>query len=145
MDIPQPEFPFRHHTPIQVRFADTDLLGHVNNSIYLQYMDLGKTAYFSDTAPGPVNWRNVNVVVVNINCNFYSPTILGEPIEVLTQTTHIGEKSLRLEQRVINTSTGQVKCAATTIMAGFNPATGQSQPIADEWRHSIAAFEQRTV
>lgn len=144
MNIPEPQFPFRHSTPVQVRFADTDLLGHVNNSIYLQYMDMGKTAYFTAAAPGDIDWRHVNIVVVNINCDFLAPTTLGEPVEVLTQTTRIGDKSLALEQRVVNSATGQVKCAARTIMAGFNPATGESQPIADEWRRSISHFEQRT-
>ena len=35
-----------HNTPIQIRFNDIDQLGHATNSVYQQYFDLGKMAYF---------------------------------------------------------------------------------------------------
>ena len=32
---------FRHTLPLQLRFNDIDLLGHVNNSVYFSFYDLG--------------------------------------------------------------------------------------------------------
>ncbi len=46
MDIPQPSHPFLHRTPAQTRFNDYDLLGHLNNNIYLVLADMGKAGYF---------------------------------------------------------------------------------------------------
>ena len=41
------ETPIFHHTlPLQLRFNDVDLLGHVNNSVYFAFYDLGKSRYF---------------------------------------------------------------------------------------------------
>ena len=37
---------FRHTLPLQLRFNDIDLLGHVNNSVYFSFYDLGKARYF---------------------------------------------------------------------------------------------------
>lgn len=37
---------YRHHQPIQLRFNDIDMLGHVNNTLYFEYMDMAKTRYF---------------------------------------------------------------------------------------------------
>ncbi len=51
MDIPQPSHPFLHRTPAQTRFNDYDLLGHLNNNIYLVLADMGKAGYFRDAAP----------------------------------------------------------------------------------------------
>ena len=36
--VPQPQCPFRHLTEVQTRFNDFDMLGHLNNSVYLQFM-----------------------------------------------------------------------------------------------------------
>ena len=33
---------FRHTLPLQLRFNDIDLLGHVNNSVYFSFYDAGK-------------------------------------------------------------------------------------------------------
>lgn len=142
--VPEPAYPFRHKLPLQLRFNDIDMLGHVNNNAYLSYMDLGKAAYFESVMPG-FDLRNVGVVIVNLNCDYVAESYMYEPLEVLTQTTAIGEKSLRLEQRVINSATGQVKCIARTIMAGFDPKTRHSAPISDEWRNALSAFENREL
>ena len=37
-DYPPPEG-FRHGVPIQVRWADLDAMGHVNNAKYLTYLE----------------------------------------------------------------------------------------------------------
>ena len=42
---PEVEFEFRHRQPVQIRFNDIDIFGHLNNSVYLQFMDLGKAEY----------------------------------------------------------------------------------------------------
>ena len=34
---------FKHSVPVQLRFNDADALGHVNNSVYFTFYDLGKT------------------------------------------------------------------------------------------------------
>ena len=36
---------FRFFTPIQVRFSDTDQLGHINNVSYFSYFEYGRIAY----------------------------------------------------------------------------------------------------
>jgi acyl-CoA thioesterase FadM len=48
-----------------------------------------------------------------------------------------------MEQRVVNASTGDVKCIAHTIMVSFDPETRQSAPISEEWRSALSAFEKR--
>lgn len=141
--VPQPEAPFFHCQPLQIRFNDIDMLGHLNNGIYLQFMDLGKARYFNAVMPEKVDWHHINVVVVNINVNFYSPTYLDENIAVMTAVVAMSQRSFTMEQRIVNTDTGDVKCVARTIMAGFDMATAQSAPIDKTWVDAISAYEQR--
>lgn len=143
--VPEASHPYRHVTPIQIRFNDIDMIGHINNNAYLEYMDIGKTAYFNAVKPELVNWKNINVVIVNINCDFFSPGYIKEPIAVLTTATSISPRSLKLEQRVINIETGDVKCIGRTIMAGFDPTTAQGAEIEMEWVKAISLFEERDL
>ena len=41
------EIQFNHTLPIQLRFNDVDKFGHVNNTVYFSFYDLGKTEYFA--------------------------------------------------------------------------------------------------
>lgn len=143
--VPEATQPFRHVTPIQIRFNDIDMIGHINNNAYLEYMDLGKTAYFNAIKPDLVNWKHINVVIVNINCDFFSPGYIKEPIAVLTTVTSISQRSVKLEQRIINMETGDVKCIGRTVMAGFDPKTAQGAEIDPEWVKVICSYEEREL
>ncbi|MDE6391427.1 MAG: acyl-CoA thioesterase, partial [Duncaniella sp.] len=75
-----------YKTPVQLRFSDLDPLGHVNNSVYFTLMDLAKARYFIDALGHDVDLSKAGVVVVNVNCDFFAPTLFGEEIEVVTRT-----------------------------------------------------------
>ena len=143
MQVPESPYPFHLSTPVQQRFNDLDSLGHVNNSTYMQYMDLGKIDYFSHVLGDLFTARRESLVIVNINCQFYHETRFGEPVAVLTRADSIGERSIILEQRVVNPDTAQVKATARVVMAGFNISEDSGMPIPDAWRSAISAFEQR--
>lgn len=130
---------------MQIRFNDIDLLGHLNNAVYIQFFDLGKSRYFQDVLPEAVDWKHINIVVANINCDFYSPTYITEPIAVLTTVTRMGEKSFTLEQRIVNSDSGDVKCVCRTVMVGFDLATGKSAPIDPVWIAALETYEQRKL
>ena len=139
--VPVAEHPFYHSQELQMRFNDIDMVGHLNNAIYLQFMDLGKATYFREAIQDRVDWHNVPVVIVNVNCNFYSPSYLDENLVCLTATTRISERSIRLHQRIVNKETGDVKCDATCVMAGFDAKTAKGAPIDPVWAQAIREFE----
>ena len=37
---------FRYRRPIEVRFGDTDAMGHVNNAAYLTYCEMARAGYY---------------------------------------------------------------------------------------------------
>lgn len=141
--IPAPH-PYRHYLPIQTRFTDFDMLGHMNNNVYMALMDMGKADYFERVTEGRVDWKNPGMVVVNITCDYHAPAYPDESIELYTTVTCVGERSLTLDQRIVNAMTLEVKCVATTVMAGFDTATSASRPIPAEWVRALERYEQRS-
>ena len=139
--VPESTCKFYHRLPLQIRFNDIDIVGHLNNMVYNAFFDLGKIEYFKSVMADKVDWHMIPVVVVNINCNFYSPTYIDEQIEVVTAVVSISERSFKMEQRIVNCQTGDVKCVATTVMAGFDPSTAKGAPIDLEWAAAIKAYE----
>ncbi len=141
--VEQPEFPFILHTDVQIRFTDIDMLGHLNNAVYTQFMDIGKVAYFTTINGGPIEWGSVNLVVANINVNYLRQTTLYEPVEVVTRCHRIGNKSLVLHQQILNKETGEVKADGYATMVSIDLKTKVTTPITSEWRKKISQFEGR--
>ena len=132
---------FHHSSPLQLRFNDIDALGHVNNSVYFTFYDLGKSRYFETVKNQSIDWRKADVVIANVNADFLSPIYSYEQVAVETCCVEIGNRSFKLLQRIINTTTGEIKGICRTIMVGFDVATGVSAPISDEWKNAIRQFE----
>lgn len=130
---------FTNSLPIQIRFSDVDVVGHVNNIVYFQYYDTGKAAFMTDLLGRSISWHEVDTVVANVDCAFIAPIFWGEQIEVLTTCTYIHDKSFRLLQMLRNIETGEVKSVCETVMVSFDPETQKAAPLNDEWREKLTA------
>ena len=135
-------FPFKRKTQVQLRFNDIDALGHVNNSVYFQFFDLAKTEYFAGLeVNADINWCRPSIVIANVNCSFLVPTVFQEPVEVLTQCAHLGNKSLTLLQHLVNSETRELKATCATVMVNLDPVTNLPALLPQVWRDAIIAFE----
>lgn len=134
---------FNHTVPIQLRFNDFDALGHVNNSVYFSFYDLGKTSYFKDVIPNMSVNKDVGVVIANIQVNFILPVYPNEQVAVQTAVVEIGTKSFKLFQQLIDTDTNEVKCICHTVMVCFDAKTRSTYPISEEWKNAMINFEGR--
>lgn len=139
--VPQPVRPFYHYFDIQTRFTDIDILGHVNNNAYLQMADLAKVRYFQAISGGSLSIMDIRAALVNIEVNFYEPTLFDDELRILTAITHIGNRSFTLEQRILSRETGSTKCILRSILAGFDPATQQGAPLDSELIRMVSEFE----
>ena len=128
---------FKHKLPLQIRFTDVDVLGHVNNTVYLAFYDTGKAAFMTDILGRKILWHEVDTVVANIDCAFLAPIFFGEEIEVLTACTSVHEKSFRLLQMIREKNTGEIKSMCETVMVSFDAKTQKAMPLSDEWREKL--------
>lgn len=139
--VPAPAVKFRHSHPLQTRFNDFDVFGHMNNTAYFSLLDLGKVNYYKAVLGDRFDFLQIAVVIVNINISFFSPAYFNEPLVVLTACEKLSVHSLVLEQRVVNPETGDVKCVARSVMAGFDIKNATGIEIPAEWARAIADFE----
>jgi acyl-CoA thioester hydrolase len=132
---------FNHITPIQLRFNDFDALGHVNNSVYFSFYDLGKTSYFKEVLPDVSMSKEIGVVIGHIEVSFLLSVYPGENVAVETAVVEIGNKSFKLLQRLVDVDTNVVKCICQTVMVCYDAKTKSTRIISAEWRKAMADFE----
>ena len=126
-----------HRTKIQSRFNDADMLGHINNAVYLSYFDLGKTDYFGALQCRDYFKEPIDLIIAHVDIDFKAQGTLYEQLEVRSEITQIGEKSMVVHQEVANSVTGEVKCVGNTVMVGFDFKNKCTTRISDQWREVI--------
>ncbi len=122
---------FHHAVPLQLRFNDIDILGHVNNNAQLALFDVGKTEFYNVLRGELSDWSRVEAVIVNLNCTFMQQIKFTDPMEVRTRVKKIGEKSFVLQQILRNEATGQICSMCESVMVSVDYATKASKPIPD--------------
>lgn len=135
---------FHHTLPIQLRFNDVDKFGHVNNTVYFTYYDLGKTEYIATVCP-LINWEKNGLVVVHLEAAFVNQILGDNHVAVQTAVTEIGNKSLTMVQQVVDTLTQEVKCFCKSVMVAFDLEKHTSKEIEEEWKDAICAFELKDL
>ncbi len=135
---------FKHIIPIQLRFNDIDQFGHVNNSVYFSFYDLGKTNYFAHVCPH-VDWNKDAIMVVHLEIDFKEQIYATNEIAVRTAVIEIGNKSFQLHQQVVDLQTNQVKCECKSTMVTYDLENHASKVMPDHWKQAICEYEGRDV
>lgn len=129
-----------HYTPVQIRFNDIDVLGHLNNTIYTQFFDIGKLNLFQECLGDEINWGETTLVLVHIDVDFYTPIFLGSKIVVKTSISGFGNKSFSMEQKIENTITGETHCSSKSVQVAFNSKANESVVVPESWKKKLTTY-----
>ena len=140
--IMENNYTFYHNTPIQVRFNDVDIMGHVNNSVYQNYFDYARLQYFEQVFGYRMDWYDNALVLVKIEIEFQKPVEMYDQVQVWTKVYHLGNKSLRMEQHLTGEDKEDVRCSNRAVLSGFSYPNGRSIELLDQWRKSITRYEK---
>jgi acyl-CoA thioester hydrolase len=134
---------FRFFHPIEVRYGDLDPQGHLNNAKYLTYFETARINYFVHLglfAPGH-SFMDIGVILADARVTFHAPVEFGTPIKVGVRISKLGNKSMTVEQNIVQAETGEVLASGQVVLVAFDYHTNKSTPIPDLMREKIAAFE----
>jgi acyl-CoA thioester hydrolase len=134
---------FKHKTSIEVRFADVDAFGHVNNAKYLTYYEQARIKYFDDIVEWSYDWSKEGIILAKADINFIKPIHFGEEIKVFTRCSRLGSKSFDLQYQIISYKDGDeiLMSDCTTVMVAFDYVNNKSIVLPDEWKQVIKKYE----
>ena len=126
----------------EVEFRDFDGLGHVNNAVYLNYLENAKVHYFREV----VGVRELDElgIVADVQTAFRSPAFLGETLDVGIRAPSLGAKSIRFEFEVRGPD-GRLVAEGSSVHVTFDYAAREPIPVPDEWRRRIEAHEAESL
>ncbi len=129
-------------TDLQIRFSDLDILQHVNNSVLVQFYDLGKSEYFSQVLGLSQHvWNRNSFAIVSVKMDFMQEVRGTDKVYVTTRISKLGVKSVTFSQQIIDCNTGAVKSQCESILSGFDLENRCSMAILPERREAIIAYE----
>lgn len=135
---------FKHKIPIQIRFKDVDMMGHVNNANHFTYLELARVKYFDTVSGEKTNWTKTGIILAKTIIDYKLPILLTDQLFVYTKCSRIGNKSFDLIYKIIKEETGKeiLLADASTVLVCYDYGKGQSILMPDEWKKKIQEFEK---
>ncbi|MFN4234861.1 MAG: acyl-CoA thioesterase [Bacteroidia bacterium] len=133
-----------HTSKIQVRFADIDKLGHVNNAKYLTYFEIARMQFFEDEFKHikDLDWKHKGLILAKTEVDFLVPILLEDKVEIETYCTKIGNKSFELAYRVfkVNYPSKILAAKGSSVLVAFNYIEQKSIPVEESWKKELSRF-----
>ncbi|MBA2373427.1 MAG: acyl-CoA thioesterase [Chloroflexi bacterium] len=142
---------FAHRREIEVRFADTDAMGHVNNAVYLTYCEIARITYWTEVTGDPIALGTEgaeSLILAEARIAYRAPAFHGEIVTVETRATRIGRSSFTLEHRLTACAPGgpsRLVATSVSILVRYDYARSAPVALSAPFVAAIEAFEGRPL
>jgi acyl-CoA thioester hydrolase len=129
---------FKYNLPIQPRYADFDMLGHLNNATYLTYYEVARLHYFVE-----IGWglRDATNVVAHFDIDFLVPIVPKDEIICSVKTISLGKKSFQMQYELSSTNHKIIYSKGHSVQVCIDREEGRAIAIPDDVRSTLANYE----
>lgn len=138
--------PFKFHTPIRVRFNETDLQGHVNFGHYLFYFDVAVTEYLKAIGYTYDRMREegIDMLYLESQARYLSSAYFDETLNIHTRIGHIGNSSMRFEFQVFAAGDGRAVAEGRINVVMVERESHKKMRVPESLRQAVAHHEGAT-
>lgn len=133
---------YRFSYPIQIRYSDLDPQWHVNNARTASFLEQARFAYLVELGLfDGKSFFDLGLIVADVHVVYLAPITLGQNIRVELRTAKIGNKSLTLDNQIVDTDSGQVLVRGETVMVAYDYRAQASMRVPQNWRDTLYEYE----
>ena len=142
-DLQKWEEGFSFYHKINVRFSETDMFGHLNNTVPFVYFEQSRIEFFK--AIGFMQeWVRVDQdtipVVADLQCDFLQQVYFDETLRVYVKAATVGRSSVDIHYRGVN-GKGKTVFVGRGTMVQMSRKTGKGHPWEDGQKERLLSTE----
>lgn len=129
---------FPHVCPLDTRWADNDLYGHVNNVTYYAYFDSVVNRYLIEAGGLDIHDGPVIGLVVESGCRYHAPVAFPDRLEAGLRVAHLGNRSVTYELGIFRVGETEACAEGRFVHVFVDRHDRRAVPIPDPVRAALA-------
>ena len=153
MTSPPPPAGFAVTHRLHPRFRDTDAMGHINNAIYVTYLEVARQEYWRTLESSP-DYRRVPFILAHVTIDFRSEALMSEALDLCIRCAWIGVRSFAFDYEIrsagaiapgapVGGEAGRLVVEARTIQVCYDYEARRTLQVPVELRRRMEALEGR--
>lgn len=131
---------YKHFLPLQTRWADNDIYGHVNNVAYYGYFDTIVNEYLIGANALDIHSGDVIGLVVETGCKYFAPLEFPQKLEGALRVAHIGNSSVRYELAIFKLDEATPAAEGHFVHVYVERTTRRPASLPTEFRTALEAI-----
>jgi len=132
---------YPHHLPLQTRWADNDVYGHVNNSVYYFYFDTVVNRWLIDNGLLEVGKSETIGLVVGTSCDYFAPVSFPDEIVAGLRAAKIGSSSVTYEIGLFRNNETTASAQGTFVHVYVDEKNRRPAPISDKMKEKLKEIQ----
>jgi len=128
---------YRHVLPLQTRWADNDVYGHVNNVAYYGYFDTIVNDYLIGAGALDIHQGAVIGLVVETGCRYFAPLEFPQRLDGALRVARIGNSSVRYELAIFKAGEDSPAAEGHFVHVYVDRASRRPVPLPEAFRRAL--------
>ena len=135
--VPNTLSSYPHHLTLPTRWADNDVYGHVNNSVYYFYFDTVVNKWLLDNDLLEIGKSETVGLVVETSCAYFAPIAFPDDVVAGLRVSKIGNSSVRYEIGLFRNLETVASAQGHFVHVYVDEATRRPVPLSDKMREKL--------
>lgn len=131
---------YRHFQPLDTRWHDNDLYGHVNNVVYYGYFDSAVNRYLIERGGLDIQGGEVVGFVVSSACDYFASVAFPDRLDVGLRVGKLGNSSVQYELAIFREGETEACAAGRFVHVFVERRSNRPVPIPPRLREALQAL-----
>src|ERR1700759_414874 len=122
-----------HRTDVQVRFADSDALGHINNASFATYAEMARLQFLSTLGESVQR-----MILANLTIDFRRQVLATDTVHVDSWVERLGTSSMGIAQPIFGN--GARAADIKSVVVYFDYASSKAMPLTEAMRQGLEPY-----
>lgn len=134
--------PYPVISTVAVQWADMDRNQHVNNVIYLKYVEVSRLDYFEKIGFMDFTGKNPGPIIAETECKYIFPMTYPDTAWMGSRITKLGDTDFQLETLVVSERHKRVSAHNESRIVVFDYGAKQKIEVSEGLRNKIGTLEK---
>ncbi len=128
---------FKIQVEVPVQWGEMDAANHVNNVIYLRWVEVARIKYFEETNVSSDFTSTAGPILAWQDCKYIFPVTYPDTMLIGVRCAELLEDRIKLETKLFSQKHQRITAVSTQIVMAYNYQTLKKAPVPESWVEGI--------
>ncbi len=134
---------YHHVFPIVVKWGEMDAFSHVNNTVFIRYLEDARIQLLTSLGMEEEMRRtNIGPIFASVTCNYLAPITFPDTVHVATKVKQTGPKKIELKQIIYSEKLNKTAATATSLCVYYDYSKLTSCDLSESMENAIQRLNE---